>query len=69
MAEVAAGLRTAAVAADPRTVAVAAVVAHIDNSFSTIQLGPPLFVQAGLFVAALQISCNRKPQLSSLARV
>src|SRR5579859_1197521 len=68
LAEVAAAaVLVAEVAADPRTVA--AVVALIDNSFSTIQQGPPLFVQAGLFVAALQIPCNRKPQLSPLARV
>lgn len=69
MAEVAAGLRTAAAAADPRTVEVAAVVGPIDNSFRMIRKGPPLFVQAGLFIAALQIPCNCRPQLSTLARV
>jgi hypothetical protein len=69
MAAVVAGLRTVAAAADLRTVAVAAVVAHIDNFFLTVLKGPPFSVQAGLFVAALQIPCNRKPQLSPLARV
>jgi hypothetical protein len=55
-------------AADPRT-AVAAVVAPTDNSFLTLRKGPPLSIQAGLFVAALQIPFTRKPQLSSLSRV